>query len=68
MAKLNAEERRSLRSSSFGLPGQRKYPVHDCSHARNAKARASQQANKGRLSSSQKKKIDAKANAKLKSC
>jgi hypothetical protein len=37
----------------------------DAAHARNAKARASQMAEKGKLSAADKKKIDAKADKKL---
>jgi hypothetical protein len=62
MAKLTAEKRKSLSKSSFGMPGSKKYPMPDKAHARNAKARASQQYNKGNLSASSKSKIDAKAN------
>ena len=62
MAKLFAHARNKLSDSTFGLPGERKYPMPDRSHAANAKARASQQVKKGNLSSSQKAKIDAKAN------
>ena len=65
MAKLTTSRRKSLPSSSFGEPGKRAYPVNDASHARNAKARASQQYNAGRLSGSAKAAIDRKANAKL---
>lgn len=66
MAKLTTKKRSSLKSSEFGLPGKRAYPMPDKSHARNAKARASQQFNKGNLSASQKKRIDAQADRKLK--
>jgi hypothetical protein len=66
MAELTTKSRNSLRDSVFGLPKQRKYPVPDASHARNALARASQQFNAGRLSASQKAEIDSKAHAKLK--
>ncbi len=65
MAKLTTSRRKSLPSSSFGEPGKRAYPMPDRSHAANAKARASQQYNAGRLSGSAKAKIDAKANRKL---
>ncbi len=65
MAQLNAAARYAIPKSKFGLPGSRKYPVNDKAHARNALARASQQYNAGRLSSSQKAQIDRKANAKL---
>lgn len=50
-----------MHASTFGLPKQRKYPMPDKSHARNAKARASQQAKAGNLSGAQKAKIDRKA-------
>jgi len=65
MAKLTASKRKSLPKSSFGMPGSRKYPMPDKSHARNAKARASQQVKKGNLSKSEQAKIDAKANKVL---
>jgi hypothetical protein len=62
MAKLKAKTRAKLPSSEFGLPGEKKYPMPDKSHAANAKARASQMAKKGKLSPSAKAEIDAKAN------
>lgn len=65
MAKLTAKTRNSLPKSDFGLPGQEKYPMQDKSHAANAKARATQMVNKGKLSPSSKSKIDAKANRVL---
>ena len=65
MSDLTTKRRNSLPSSTFGLPGQRKYPMPDASHAANAKARASQQYNKGNISSGQKSEIDAKANRVL---
>lgn len=63
--KLSALARGKLPASSFGEPGRRAYPMPDRSHAANAKARAREQYNKGRLSASELKKIDAKANRKL---
>ncbi len=60
--KMSSKKRNSLPSSSFGLPGERKYPMNDRSHAANAKARAAQQVKAGNLSESSKEKIDAKAN------
>lgn len=66
MAKLKARRRKKLRKTTFGLPGQRKYPMPDKAHARNAKARATQQYNKGKLSKSVRDKIHAKANRILK--
>ena len=65
MAKLTAKGRKGLRSSTFGLPGQRKYPMPDKSHAANAKARATQMVKKGKLSGSSAAKIRAKANRVL---
>ena len=66
VAKLTTNQRNKLPKSEFALPGERKYPVNDASHAANAKARAQQQFNKGNISRSELKKIDAKANKKLK--
>jgi len=60
--KLKLKTRKQLPSSSFGEPGERKYPMPDASHAANAKARATQQVSAGNLSESEKEKIDAKAN------
>jgi hypothetical protein len=47
---LNAARRNRLPSSKFALPGRRAYPIDTKARARNAKARASQQYNKGNLS------------------
>lgn len=65
MSKLNAAARNTLPKSSFGLPGARKYPMPDASHAVNAKARATQQVAKGSLSPASAAKIRAKANMVL---
>jgi len=65
MAKLNASKRKKIPKKEFGLPGERKYPMEDKSHARNAKARASEMEHKGKLSASSKEKIDAKADRVL---
>lgn len=62
MAKLTAKSRNALSDKTFGLPGERKYPMPDKAHAINAKARATQQVDKGNLSPSAKTKIDSKAN------
>ena len=61
MAKLTAAKRKKIPKKQFGLPGKRAYPMEDKSHARNAKARASEMEHKGKLSASSKAKIDAKA-------
>jgi hypothetical protein len=63
--KLTTEDRNKLPKSSFGEPGKRAYPMPDASHAANAKARASDMENKGKISESTKDKIDAKADKKL---
>jgi hypothetical protein len=65
MAELKAKTRNKLPASDFGLPGERKYPMPDASHAANAKARATQMVKRGLISPAQKAKIDAKANRKL---
>ncbi len=66
MAKLDTKERKEIPSSQFGLPGARKYPMPDKSHAENAKARATQMVNAGKLSKADEKKIDRKADAVIK--
>ncbi len=66
MGKLSAKSRNKLPKKEFGLPGEKKYPMPDKAHAANAKARATQMENKGKLSESSKEKIDAKANKVLK--
>ena len=65
MAELSTKKRNSEPKSDFGLPDERKYPMPDKSHARNAKARASQQAKQGNLTASEKKQIDRKADRVL---
>ena len=66
MAKLTTTKKNAEPNKDFGLPEQRKYPMPDASHARNAKARASQMEHQGKLSAADKKKIDAKADKVLK--
>ncbi len=65
MAKLTIQRRKQLPSSSFGEPGERKYPMPDRAHAANAKARATQQEEKGNLSHAMAAAIRAKANRTL---
>ena len=67
MATLSEKQRDKLPDSKFGLPEEHKYPMPDKSHARNAKARASQQVDKGNLSKADEKKIDRKADKILRS-
>ena len=66
MGKLDTAERKDIPSSKFGLPGQRKYPMPDRSHAANAKARATQEVKRGKLSPASAAKIRAKADRLLK--
>ena len=77
MAKLTIHARKGLAPSQFVFPhGHHEqgkspkkaggsFPVPDRSHAGNAKARASQLYNEGKLSASAKAKVDAKANRVL---
>lgn len=41
MAQLTTQARKHIKASSFALP-ERRYPIEDASHARNALARVSQ--------------------------
>ena len=61
MATLTEKKRDRLADKTFGLPEEHKYPMPDKSHAANAKARASQQEDKGNLTRTEKAKIDRKA-------
>jgi len=65
MANMTEKKRDSLKESQFGLPEERKYPMPDKAHARNAKARASQQLHDGNLTKTEKTKIDRKADKVL---
>ena len=65
MAKLSTAARKHIPASKFGLPGSHKYPMPDKSHAANAKARATQMVDKGKLSEASAEKIRAKANRLL---
>ncbi len=65
MAKLTSGTRKALPKAVFGMPGERKYPMPDRSHAVNAKARATQQVKAGNLSPASAAKIRTKANLLL---
>lgn len=65
MTKLNAAARSALPSAEFGMPKQRKFPMPDKPHAANAKARATEQVNRGNLSEAAAARIRAKANKML---
>lgn len=62
--KLSTKQRNKLPNSAFAGPD-RSYPVNNRSHAANAKARATQAVNAGRMSAATKARIDAKANRVL---
>ena len=66
MGLLSTSKRKSLPKQAFGMPASRKYPMPDRAHAANAKARATQMVNAGKLSPSTASKIKAKANRILK--
>lgn len=65
MAKLTSKQRNSLPDSSFAIPSERKYPLNDASHRKNAKARASEMEDKGEISAKTEKMIDRKADSRM---
>ena len=65
MAKLTTKARNNLSKSQFALPAQKKYPIENASHARNALARASQQHHAGNLSDAEYAQVRSAARAKL---
>ena len=62
MTKLSSGARNELPKKEFALPKERKFPIPDAAHAANAKARATQQFDKGNLSKHSMLMVDAKAN------
>lgn len=66
LTKLSADDRNKLSAKDFAEPEKRAYPIEDKAHARNAKARATQAANSGRMSKAEQDEIDRKADAVLK--
>jgi len=66
MAELSTKSRKKLPAKDFAEPEKRAYPIEDKAHARNAKARASQQVKAGKMSKAEESKIDKKADAVLK--
>lgn len=66
MAELTTKQRKKIPTKKFALPKERKYPVQDRAHAANAKARATQMEEKGKLSKAGKEKVFAAANKVLK--
>lgn len=65
MAKLTSSRRNDLPKSDFGMPGARKYPMPDKSHARNALARVSQAQHEGKISDSAAAQVRNKAHRML---
>ena len=65
MSKLTKEERDSLPDDDFGLPEKRAYPVDTKARARNAKARATQELERGLLTQEERNEIDQAADRKL---
>jgi hypothetical protein len=71
VADLDAEDREKIPTRDFGLPEKARtkeakresgnYPMPDKAHARNAKARASQQRKAGNLTKAEEERIDRKA-------
>lgn len=66
MAKLSESDRDKLPASKFAEPDKRAYPIEDAAHAKNAKSRASQAAKAGRISKSEERKIERKADTVIK--
>ena len=66
MAELSTNARNKIPAKKFAEPKERKYPIEDKPHARNAKARAAQAVKAGRMSKAEETKIDRKADAVLK--
>ena len=65
MAKLTTKQRKKLPASKFAEPKKRKYPVDTKARAANAKARAQQQFDKGKMSKSELEKIDRAARTRF---
>ena len=65
MAELKAKTRSKLPKKDFAEADKRAYPIEDKAHASNAKARSSQAVKAGRMSKTEKAKIDKKADAVL---
>jgi hypothetical protein len=42
VAKLTSKGRKAIKSSNFALPEEKRYPIHDLAHARNALSRVAQ--------------------------
>lgn len=62
MAVLTTNARKHMKPSTFGLPGQKKYPMPDKPHAGNAKARVSAALAEGKVTPAQAAEVRHKAN------
>ena len=62
MAKLTSKKRKALPDSACVYPGERKYPINDIAHARNALARVSQHG-----SAAEKRRVRAAVHSKFSS-
>lgn len=65
MATLTTKRRKKIPTRQFALPDEKKYPIHDAAHARNALARASAAKNSGKLSASKYAQVKKRATAAL---
>ena len=65
MSHLSRSARDALPDSAFGLHETRTYPMPDKTHARNAKARAAGEFNRGVLSAHDRACVDTKADLVL---
>ena len=65
MAKLTTKDRGDLPKRAFALPDEKRFPIEDAAHARNAKARAAQSEKAGNLSKADRRTVDARADAVL---
>ena len=65
VATLTTKQRKAIPTSKFALPDERRFPVNDASHARNALARAAQGVKAGTLSTADAAKVRKAANKVL---
>jgi hypothetical protein len=65
MAKLTAGARKRMPRTSFALPGSKRFPMPDASHARAAISGATRSERAGNISASTEASIKAKARRKL---
>jgi hypothetical protein len=66
MTILNAEKRKKMPKSAFGIPGKRAFPMNDAVHQRLAISGATRAERAGNISHSTAERIKAEARSKLK--